>query len=554
IVAESTHRTITVVKPVINKSDLVVESAYEGEDSGTVTVNVSGIVSLEYYKENNSASKTRVEGNVITGLSKGKYYVYTPAYTDGDTFYIASSKLPATIGETEKPKYLIKTVAGDNLSWTKSEVEIFVKSSTSVYVRPAEEYYISRVYALPEGNADVSWYESTNEVFVSNITGNITLYAEATAKNAPAKIEITGVSFNENGIYSEENPYIQTEITVKLTDRDGNPVPETDVYFKTDKTEVSYIRKTTDKDGVAVLKNPYGIAVERGDLSASYSPIVSADGNFETLTVETEVNLVLQQKKNLELYEDQITGSRPEYKEGSVKNVPDGYEIWTGEVHDAVIVLYTGTWEGPVDGEFTGLSSGWQLLRFGEKVDAETNTFWFASDHEPFYVPRIEHAVIADDEEPTDTVDDNNTPADDQGGSTVPSEEPAAPAQNNEPAASQGGTDNTPAVTPAAPRNNAPADNEEADEASDEEPVEEAEPEETAEEETPDEEPAAEDSVDQATEEVINEEDVALAAGPAEAEKAPNFVLWGVLALAVLIVITAGTYGYYRFRKNSVKE
>ena len=59
---------------------------------------------------------------------------------------------------------------------------------------------------------------------MSNVSGDVTLYAEATKKSAPAKIEVTEVSFNPNGIYSEENPYISTQISVKVTDKDGNPV------------------------------------------------------------------------------------------------------------------------------------------------------------------------------------------------------------------------------------------------------------------------------------------------------------------------------------------
>ncbi len=585
VVAESSHKTISVVQTVLDKKDITVQSTYDDEETGTITVNVDESVPIAYYKHG-VGKVGYAENGVISGLSQGKYYVYIPAYSDGDTYYVASKKQETNVGSVERPKYTITVNNDENIKWSKNEATVLQGAGTSFNVNPKnDDYYISNVYALPKENAEISWYEPTGGVTVSNVSGDVTLYAEATKKNAPAKIEVTEVSFNPNGIYSEENPYISTQISVKVTDKDGNPVPETTVYFKTDKNEKSPSSKTTDKDGIAIFKHSYGIVTETGDTTAKYEPLFSIDKSFEKLATGTTVNLVLQQKKDLVLYEDQITGSRPGKYEGEVSGVPEGYEIWTGEVHDAVIVLKSGTWKAAEDGKFTNLSSGWQLLRAGEKIDPETNTFWFASDHVPFVVPRLERAPVKDEavtEEPTDkTVDEKDTkpvseektkenkdtsiessdpvtqssPAGNEGGST-----------NNESseANNEGGNENneTPAPAPAANAStaviatvrNTVARTVANEAATDAEPIKAEEIiEDTAGESIATGEVSEPVTAGSKTEVEIKDEGVAKAAVASEV-KDKNILLNVSLLLALPAVLAAATYAYYRYKKKAAQN
>ena len=388
-VAESGHTTINAIKPDVKASKISSEASYEGEASGKITVD--GVSRLAYYLKGVGAV-SYVDGNTITGLGEGTYYVYSPAYREGDTFYLESSKPSVIIGKNVRPSFIISTSANDAVSWSKTEVTLKQGLSDSIRVSATDDlHYITNVYAVPADAAQVSFYSNTGEVSVSNLNGNLTLYAEVAEKPVATNVEVLSVSFNENGIYSEENPAVQTQIEVKVTDQFGNPVPKEAVYFKPDESEVSFSQKReTDESGIAVFKYSFGINVENGGVKESYKPLFSLNDSFEN-AASTEINLVLQKKKDLVLYEDQLVGSKPEEKTGKVTGVPEGYEIWTGEVHQGALVVGSGEWVKAVNGEFTGLSSGQQLLRAGEKIEKDTNTFYFASNYADFFIPRIEY-------------------------------------------------------------------------------------------------------------------------------------------------------------------
>ena len=310
----------------------------------------------------------------------------------------------------------------------------------SVYVKPTDKtrYYISGVTANPAGNASVKYSATTGEVFVENVTGDVTLTPQVEEKAIPSSLAVTGVEFNRDGIYDESNAAVQVTFSVKVEDQFGNPVPDVTVYSKDDESEVSYTQaRKSSAEGIATFKHVYG--VERYEGTADYNAVFSLSSKFAEgdAVAEQDIHLVLNRKRDLVLYTDQIVGTVPGTHDGKVIGVPDGYEIWTGEVHQGALVVGSGTWVGPTDGAFTGLSVGQHLIRFGERVDASTNTFYFASDPADFFVPRGVQAV--NDDEAADT-----------------EEEPAA-AKGQEPAGNQENAEGTiapttkPAKTPTEP-------------------------------------------------------------------------------------------------------
>ena len=486
-VARSETVTVNAVKQAINvNTDVTVSPSFEGQSTGSITVN-GNYPALAYYPHGSSiANAVKVTGTTITGLAAGDYYVFVPAYSEGNTFYIRSTTTKKlTVGETEAAHYYVGLTSDEHSSWSDGDATLSViqgagrtlslqvsidneyrnayvldsvtvnpanavlktekvsdtlwnvlvsditgdvtvaahskpipeyrvtlsqkegakwlgnsgnesfsikpTASKSVYVKPTdtERYYISGVTALPEQNADISFYQNTGEVFVQNVTGNVTLVPLVVEKSIPASITVTDVQFNRNGIYSEENPSIQTTFRVEVRDQFDQPIPGTKLYFKDDQSEVSFTQvRQTDSEGVASFKYSYGI--QEGKATADYNAVFSTSSGFAAgeVTVQQAIHLVLQRKADLLLYQNQIIGTTPGENNGKVIDVPDNYEIWTGEVHQGAIVIGSGEWQRALNGEITGLSAGQHILRAGESVNETTHTFYFASDYADFFVPR----------------------------------------------------------------------------------------------------------------------------------------------------------------------
>ncbi|MBQ9288360.1 MAG: hypothetical protein IJ212_08060, partial [Bacteroidaceae bacterium] len=393
----SDTRTIAVKKFAALRGYLSATSTPADESVGNITLDETypdfDIVNALSYHATNS-SDTVVSGTSISNLSEGKYYVTVPARQDGDTFYISSGYQSIDVAEGEAPvKYSGKVTADERISWTISYFEAEENSNRvyTTYVSSVDEakYYVSDVVATPSENASVSYYPNTGEVSISNIKGDFVLSATIVEKAAPAKLSVEKVSVSEGQNYSEDNAFKQFLIDVKVVDENGNPIPNVKIYYKADEKEVSFTEvSATDENGIATFKYSYGI--DKSAQKVSYNPLfaLSTDFKEEDLLISKNINLVLQKKADLELYEDQLVGTEPETYNGKVTGVPDTYEIWTGEVHQGAIVIGSGQWVGPVNGEFTGLSTGQHIIRFGERFDAATTTFYFASDYNYFEIPR----------------------------------------------------------------------------------------------------------------------------------------------------------------------
>ena len=331
----------------------------------------------------------RVEG---TGDAAAVYHGETGKVTISDV--TGNVKLLIHVDDV---RYTVTLAQNENVKWRKTDFTLISGTSGSVYINPvnSETHVINDVTVSPEGNATVTYSSSTGEVFIQNISGDITLTPVVVEKRIPTTLEVS-YHFNENGIYSEENPFIQVTFYVTVKDQFGEIVPRANVYIKNDENEVSPWKRTSDLNGVATFTYSYGISVESGDTAADYNALFALDDGFTNARTTQDIHLVLQQKQNLTLYENQIIGTAPGASNGKVIDVPERYEIWTGEVHQAALVVGSGEWVRAVDGTFTNLSAGQHILRAGEYVDESTNTFYFASDYADFFVPRGVWNVIAD--------------------------------------------------------------------------------------------------------------------------------------------------------------
>ena len=344
-IAESEHVSLTAVQQTQDSrknpvGDITVKPSVADKATGSISI-AGDYVKLAYYREGNGATQI-VDGTTISNLEAGTYYVFAPSYIEGNTFYLSTGKTKGIkVEETEE--------------------------------EPAEN-------PVEESEDKPSEEPSTEPV----------VEPETPEEKVPVKIEVIKTSFNQNPIYSEDNAYIQTTISVKVTDANGEAIADAKVYFKSDRSEKSFtLNRKTDESGIAEFRHSYGLIYEIRETEASFNPVFAFDSKFEEGVAETKLNLVLQQKKDLVLYTNQISGSKPEERKGKVTGLSDDYEIWGGDVHEYAIVLNSGEWIKPINGEVSGLRSGTNLIRFAAKVDEATNTYYFHSDYDYFEIPRL---------------------------------------------------------------------------------------------------------------------------------------------------------------------
>ena len=385
----------------------------DGEALGTIFVSedypdLDKISVLEYYTSANPSVKT-AEGTEITGLEPNTYYVKVPARADNNTFFITSGNQSVKVDEGEAvARYVIRTEDDSRVKWTRTVFETQEGSARTfvTYAVPvdSEKYYIENVIAVPAENAAISFYPATGETDITNVTGDVLLKAVVIEKSVPTTVEIVDTYVFEDAIYSEENPAIRFFFEIKVLDQNNEVIPGATVYFKDDISEVSYTKKLeTDANGQASLFYAYGIP--EGASTADYKAVFAFDNEFSKGVIEKELYLVLQLKKDLVLTTDQITGTEPGKTDGKVTDVPDGYEIWTGEVHDDAIVVGSGIWAPPVDNAFTGLSVGQHLIRFAQRYDRESATVYLHSDYDYFDIPRLTESTPEEEETPDITPD-----------------------------------------------------------------------------------------------------------------------------------------------------
>jgi len=122
VVAKSENVTINAVKPSLSNS-ISSTNSIEGQSTGTISV-TGDYQYIAYYPNVNGASISSariVTGTTITGLEAGDYYVFVPAYSSGSTYYIKSSAVKVTVGETPAAHYKVTLNSDEYSSWAEND-------------------------------------------------------------------------------------------------------------------------------------------------------------------------------------------------------------------------------------------------------------------------------------------------------------------------------------------------------------------------------------------------------------------------------------------------
>ena len=356
-------------------------------------------------------------------------------YAENDEEVLSTENTVETVENAEPVTYSITGIESEGVKWsgrrTHQNIPADSKRTYTLYAKTAdkEKYAISGVEIEPADGADYTFYPSTGEISITNVRSDVSVRALVTKKTKPTNIVVDSISVSKSQNYSEDNLFVQFSINVKVTDDDGDIVPDTTVYYKDDESEVSYVQaRSTNSEGIASFVYSYGIGKEEGS-SSSYNSLFSLDNGFSGVVASKEINLVRQYRTDLVLYTDQIISATPNENDGEAVNIPANYELWTGEVHQAALVVGSGEWVGPTDGKFTGLSSGQHAIRAAEVFDEATSTFYFASDYDVFEVPRKRHEdskkeepkeePVVDTKEETVSEDKNTSESSNTGAETI---------------------------------------------------------------------------------------------------------------------------------------
>ena len=339
-----------------------------------------------------------------------------------NTQSVATQAVPEAEENTEPVTYSITGIESEGVKWsgrrTHQNIPVDSKRTYTLYAKTADKdkYTVTGVEIEPADGADYSFYANTGEISITNVRDNISVRALVTKKTTPTNIVVDSISVSDGQNYSEHNLFVQFTVNVKVTDDDGDIVPDTTVYFKDDETEVSYVQaRKTNGDGIATFVYSYGIGEEEGGRS-SYNSLFALDSGFSGVVTSKEINLVRQYRTDLVLYTNQIISATPNQNDGEAINIPYNYEIWTGEVHQAALVVGSGNWVPPTDGKFTGLSSGQHAIRAREVFDEASATFYFASDYDVFEVPRKRHEDTVKEEPVKEDNDKEDTKVEEQVG------------------------------------------------------------------------------------------------------------------------------------------
>lgn len=294
--------------------------------------------------------------------------------------------IPLTVTAVDSNVYTVTLTQDSRVKYSgvqKDYFEIKENAYRSIYAKSGDDsYYVDSVSVNPEENADVSYNIKTGEVFIENVLSDITLTPvlkeKTNADSVDVKWELAG-----SGNYSEENPAAYVKFKAAVNDNEGNPVVNTKVSLKADESDKSVSTSSlTDKNGSAELKHSYGL----GEHTAV---ITSGD-----ISKKVTFKVVQQKKKELELYTYQVQASLKNTSTGSVSGINPLYEYYTFPLHKGALVVGSGEWKTPKNGEIKNLAPGQYGLRFKEYV--EDDTIYLHSDFDYFTIDRAEWTVKAD--------------------------------------------------------------------------------------------------------------------------------------------------------------
>lgn len=299
--------------------------------------------------------------------------------------------IPISVNAVYSNVYTVTLTQDSRVKYSSVQKETFeIKENAyrSIYAKSIDkDYYIDDIDVNPAENADVSYNVKTGEVFIENVSSDITLTPVLKKNTSAEKIDVEW-ALAGNGNYDEENPAAYVKFKATVSDSDGNPVVNTKISLKADESDKSASTSAaTDKNGVAQLKHSYGLG--------EHTAVITAGDVSKTVTF----NVVQHKKSELELYTYQLKDSLKNTSTGSVSGLNPLYEYYTSPLHYAAIVVGSGEWKTPENGEIKNLSAGQYALRFREHT--EGNTIYLHSDYNFFTIGRAEWTVKADTENST---------------------------------------------------------------------------------------------------------------------------------------------------------
>jgi hypothetical protein len=294
--------------------------------------------------------------------------------------------IPISFNAVTDEYYTVTLTQNNNVKYrgvSNYTFKIKTNGYKSIYAKSTNEnYYVSNVTATPDDSADVTYNSKTGEVFIENVTSDITLTPVVKEKEVSSSLT-SNWELASSGNYDEENPAAVVKFTATLKDNNGNPVVNKKVYLKADESDKSYATSAlTDKNGEAVLKYSYKLG--------EYNAVISADGLSNTIAL----NVVQQKKSDLYLTTNQVKASLKNTATGGVTGLDPLYEYYTSPLHQGAIVVGSGEWISPDNGTITDLAPGQYALRFKEYTDG--NTIYLHSDYNYFTIDRAEWTVTAD--------------------------------------------------------------------------------------------------------------------------------------------------------------
>ena len=162
-----------------------------------------------------------------------------------NTESVVTQAVPEAEENTEPVTYSITGIESEGVKWsgrrTHQNIPVDSKRTYTLYAKTADKdkYTVTGVEIEPADGADYSFYANTGEISITNVRDNISVRALVTKKTTPTNIVVDSISVSDGQNYSEHNLFVQFTVNVKVTDDDGDIVPDTTVYFKDDQTEVS---------------------------------------------------------------------------------------------------------------------------------------------------------------------------------------------------------------------------------------------------------------------------------------------------------------------------
>ena len=349
----------------------------------------------------NSTTWSPVVNSNITGLSPASYFIRLKSYTDGSTFYRASSN-DFNI-DIKRAELTVTPAVSDGVVWESNEpVDIVRLGQAKFKFTVLEDYEFESVSINNAGYAKFDFDEENSTVTVSNVTQN---------QKVTVKVKYLLAQPEPKPVLPDENAKIDTVKTTldlaytfrlstqkesqdagwayfagTLTDENGSPVSGATVQFTELKGYIAPGYRLTGNDGVT--PSTYGAAFYPGsyDIKASFNG--AKIGNVYYAPSQPVVKtIVIAAQKAPNILDPQVVASKDGAKKGKFLDLDNGLEYveW-------IITFGIGQqWISVENNTVTGLNPNLYTFRYKQRV--EGNTFYLASPEYIISLPRAEWTV-----------------------------------------------------------------------------------------------------------------------------------------------------------------